>query len=52
MLTKATSVEECKRMENAVFHVDTNNRLCEPIRKHASSTSPMKCLSPKKVVST
>lgn len=51
MLTEATSTEDCKKMEDEVFYVDSNNRLCEPIRKNASAKSPIKCLSPKQVVS-
>ncbi|XP_055313776.1 uncharacterized protein LOC129575012 isoform X2 [Sitodiplosis mosellana] len=49
MLSEAPTSTEYKKSESPVYAID-NNKLCEPIRKQATATSPMKCLSPKQSV--
>lgn len=52
VLGNDTVAADSKKVKEPVFGTDINGQLCEPIRKQMKITSPMKCLSPKRTVSS
>lgn len=52
VLGNDSGAADLKKVKEPVFGTDVNGQLCEPIRKQVKITSPMKCLSPKRTVSS
>lgn len=49
-MTLTDAATEHKELEKVAYGVDESDQLCEPIRKHLAVRSPVKCLTPTRVV--